>query len=134
MATKKRTTKKANLGKGTVTGRAKKAVRKSVTKAKKSLTKKISTGLKSTIKKVSRIIDKTVKTVKKTTAKRKSVKRATSLKGLGKVGKTKRTISAKARKAGSEVMAIAKKIHAAKNGKKWSLCVKEAGVEYRKNH
>ena len=46
----------------------------------------------------------------------------------------KRTISAKAKKAGSTVMSIAKKIRKSNPGKKWTSCVKAAGAEYRKKH
>jgi hypothetical protein len=61
-------------------------------------------------------------------------KKATTKKTTAKKSGKKRTISAKAKKAGSEVMAMAKKIRKASPGKKWPACVKAAGVEYRKKH
>ena len=68
------------------------------------------------------------------TKKRKPAKKKTAAKKPVKKTTTKRTISAKAKKAGSEVMAMAKKIRKAHPGMKWTTCVKNAGAEYRKKH
>jgi len=117
----------ASLGKTTAAGRAKKQVRKTVSKARKGLSKKTADGLKRTVKKVNRIIDRTAKAVRKKVKKTRKVKK-TGLKGV------KRTISPKAKRAGTLVMKIAKAIHKASPNKKWTSCVKEAGAEYRKKH
>jgi len=85
--------------------------------------------------KVSDLAIKTGEIILKLAAKKIAEKKPS----IGKIKKAspkgvKRSISAKAKSAGAEVMRIAKGIHKASPNKKWASCLKEAGLQYRKKH